>query len=104
MDADGSNVRRLTNAPGYDGGPFFSSDGRKIVWRRFAPDGRSAEIYTMNADGSDQAPDHQSGIDVLGSLFPSLRRLYHLMPLTALVMPILSCSLSMRRGAAMRFA
>jgi len=54
MDADGSNVRRLTNAPGYDGGPFFSSDGRKIIWRRFSVDGRSAEIYMMNADGSDQ--------------------------------------------------
>jgi Tol biopolymer transport system component len=54
MDADGRNVRRLTKAPGYDGGPFFSSDGSKIVWRRFSVDGRSAEIYTMNVDGSDQ--------------------------------------------------
>ena len=35
-------------------GRFFSSDGGKIVWRRFAPDGRSAEIYTMNVDGSNQ--------------------------------------------------
>jgi len=54
MDADGSNVRRLTKAPGYDGGPFFSKDGRKIVWRRFSVDGRSAEIHTMNVDGSDK--------------------------------------------------
>lgn len=54
MDADGGNVRRLTKAPGYDGGPFFSSDGSKIVWRRFSVDGRSAEVYTMNVDGSDQ--------------------------------------------------
>ena len=52
MDADGGNVRRLTDAPGYDGGPFFSADGRRIVWRRFAPDGATAEVYTMNADGS----------------------------------------------------
>ncbi len=52
MDADGSNVRRLTDAPGYDGGPFFSADGEKIVWRRFAEDGRSAEIFVMNRDGS----------------------------------------------------
>jgi len=52
MNADGSNVRRLTDQPGYDGGPFFSADGEKIVWRRFAEDGHSAEIYVMNRDGS----------------------------------------------------
>jgi Tol biopolymer transport system component len=54
MDADGSNVRQLTFSPGYDGGPFFSADGRKIVWRRFNPDGNSAEIWTMDVDGSNQ--------------------------------------------------
>ena len=52
MRSDGSDVRRLTDTPGYDGGPFFSHDGSKITWRRFTPDGGSAEIYTMNADGS----------------------------------------------------
>ncbi len=54
MNADGSNVRRLTDAPGYDGGPFFSADGEKIVWRRFAEDGHSAEVFVMNRDGSDE--------------------------------------------------
>jgi len=53
MDADGSNARRLTDAPGYDGGPFFSADGKKICWRRFSEKGDTAEIHTMNADGSD---------------------------------------------------
>lgn len=52
MDSDGANVRRLTDAPGYDGGPFWSADGGKITWRRFSEDGARAEIYTMNADGS----------------------------------------------------
>ncbi len=55
MRADGSDLRRLTDAPGYDGGPFYSHDGRRIVWRRFAPDGATAEIYTMSADGSGAA-------------------------------------------------
>ncbi len=53
MNADGSDVRRLTKDIGYDGGPFFSFDGKKIVWRKFSKDGRRAEIYTMNSDGSD---------------------------------------------------
>jgi Tol biopolymer transport system component len=54
MDSDGSNVRRLTEAPGYDGGPFFSPDGKRVCWRRFAENGATAEIMTMNLDGSDQ--------------------------------------------------
>ena len=53
MDSDGTDVRRLTDAPGYDGGPFWSADGEQIVWRRFAEDGKTAEVYTMDADGSD---------------------------------------------------
>ncbi len=54
MNSDGSEVRRLTHSAGYDGGPFFSADGHKIVWRRFNPEGTQAEIWTMNVDGSDQ--------------------------------------------------
>jgi len=33
MNADGSNVRQLTHELGYDGGAFFSDDGKKIVYR-----------------------------------------------------------------------
>ncbi|MEZ0274527.1 MAG: peptidase M28, partial [Roseimicrobium sp.] len=54
MNADGTNPRRLTAVPGYDGGPFFSADGSRICWRRFDEKGMTAEIYTMKADGSDQ--------------------------------------------------
>lgn len=53
MNSDGSNVRRLTSTPGYDGGPFFSPDGQRIVWRHFAPGGRVAEVFTMKTDGTD---------------------------------------------------
>lgn len=52
MNADGSNVRQLTDVPGYDGGPFFSPDGKKICWRRFSENGLKAEIMTMNVDGT----------------------------------------------------
>ena len=52
MDADGSNQRRLTSTPGYDGGPFFSPDGQRILWRRFDKSGAIADVYTMKLDGS----------------------------------------------------
>ena len=54
MRADGSDQRRLTNVPGYDGGPFFTHDGSRIVWRRFDEQGLIADVWTMKPDGSDQ--------------------------------------------------
>lgn len=54
MRADGTEVKQLTHSKGYDGGPFFSPDGKRLTFRRFSEDGHTAEIYTMNIDGSDQ--------------------------------------------------
>ncbi len=54
MRADGSDQKRLTNVPGYDGGPFFTHDGSRIVWRRFDEMGIIADVWTMKPDGSDQ--------------------------------------------------
>lgn len=54
MNADGSGVKRLTNSPGYDGGPFFSPDGRDICFRRFSENGATAEIFTMDIEGNNQ--------------------------------------------------
>src|SRR5713226_5085240 len=54
MNADGSDQRRLTHSPGYDGGPFFSPDGERILWRHFEESGAIADIYTMKLDGSDE--------------------------------------------------
>lgn len=54
MNADGSGKRKLTDAPGYDGGPFFSPDGKRIIWRRFSEDGHSADVFTINVDGTDE--------------------------------------------------
>lgn len=62
MNADAAHQKRLTHTPGYDGGPFFSPDGKRIVWRRFDESGAIADIYTMKVDGSDvrRVTDFQS--------------------------------------------
>jgi Tol biopolymer transport system component len=70
-DIDGSNIKQVTNELGYDGGAFFSPDGKKLVFRASRPktkeeqeeymtllkDGLVAptamEIFTCNIDGSD---------------------------------------------------
>ncbi len=53
MESDGTNVRRVTNTPGYDGGPFFSPDGKRILWRRFDSGGMNADVFSARIDGSD---------------------------------------------------
>src|SRR5262249_57929967 len=71
MDADGKNLKQLTDLPGYDGGAFFSADCSKIVWRSSRPQPgpeldeyksllaknlvkpTKMDIWVANADGSD---------------------------------------------------
>src|SRR6185503_10089325 len=53
MKADGSQQKRLTTVPGYDGGPFFTPDGSRIIWRRFDEQGLIADVWTMKLDGTD---------------------------------------------------
>jgi len=53
MNADGTNQKRLTNWPGYDGGPFFTPDSKRIVWRHFSENGLLADVYTIKIDGTD---------------------------------------------------
>jgi TolB protein len=71
MRLDGSGLTRLTSTPGYDGGAFFSADGKRIVWRASRPAAGSElddyrallarklvrpgrlELWVMNADGTD---------------------------------------------------
>lgn len=51
MNEDGSDVRRLTTRQGPDGGPFFSADGSKIVFRgREIPDGPEYDDYKRLLD------------------------------------------------------
>jgi TolB protein len=53
MDADGSNVRQLTHAPGcYNGGPFFSPDGKRVIFRSDRKKKDHLQLYVINADGT----------------------------------------------------
>jgi Tol biopolymer transport system component len=70
MNTDGTDLRRLTDRVGYDGGAWFSPDGRQIVWRAAYPVSASdtadylnllnqrmvrpakVEVWVANADGS----------------------------------------------------
>ena len=72
MDADGRNIKRLTTELGYDGGPFWSYDGKQIVYRAYHPQTEKEkedytsllkqnlirptvlDIWVMNADGSNK--------------------------------------------------
>jgi TolB protein len=67
---DGSNVKQITNELGYDGGAWFSADGKQIVWRASRPKTEqdikdykdlldsglvmptNMEVYVANSDGS----------------------------------------------------
>jgi len=51
MDADGTNVQKLTDTPFFDEDPTFSPDGSKIA---FVSDrDGNYELYVMNIDGSE---------------------------------------------------
>jgi TolB protein len=70
MRPDGSDKKQITRALGYDGGPVFSRDGKKIVWRAHHPSTPETtkkyqdllaanltapmkmELWTADADGS----------------------------------------------------
>lgn len=53
MDADGKNVRKLTNAPKcYNGGPFFSPDGKKVIFRSDRKKEDHLQLMVINSDGT----------------------------------------------------
>lgn len=52
MDADGKNLRKLTNAPGcYNGGPFFSPDGKKVIFRTDRKKKDHLQVHVIDVDG-----------------------------------------------------
>ena len=81
---DGSNVKRLTKTPGYDGGAFFTQDCKRIVWRASRPTGEglaeyqrllsqalvrpsAMDLYVMDVDGKNVKQLTKDGV---GSFAP----------------------------------
>lgn len=53
MNADGSGVRKLTNAPNcYNGGPFFSPDGKRVIFRSDRKKKDHLQLHVINTDGT----------------------------------------------------
>ena len=94
MDANGKQVRRLTNEIGYDGGPFWSHDGKQIVYRAYHPQTEkdkadylallkqnlirptTLEIWVMNADGSHKRQvTHNGKANFAPYFFPDGKRI-----------------------------
>jgi TolB protein len=55
-DADGSHVRRVTDARAQEFDPTWSPDGSRIAYRHQTDGGDTAEIYVVDADGSHPVP------------------------------------------------
>ena len=59
---DGSDLRRLTNSPGYDAESTISRDGKKILFTSMR--NGDLDLYTMNAEGSHvRQLTHELGYD-----------------------------------------
>ncbi len=75
MNADGTNVKRLTFALGDDAAPHFSPDGRQIVFTAGRNDGQF-EVYRIDADGTNETRlTFNPGNDGRASWSPDGRRI-----------------------------
>ncbi|MFO0732432.1 MAG: hypothetical protein U0361_15895 [Nitrospiraceae bacterium] len=88
---------RLTQEVGYDGGAFFSPDGKRIVYRAQHPENQQEleqyqsllaqnlvepgrlELFIMNADGSGKQQVTRNGASNFYSIFSSGRHAGHLL-------------------------
>jgi Tol biopolymer transport system component len=73
---DGSDLKRLTDNPGYDAEATISEDGKKIIFTSLR-DG-DVDLYTMNADGSGvKRITHEPGYDGGAFFSPDGKRIIY---------------------------
>jgi Tol biopolymer transport system component len=93
MKLDGTDVKRLTKEIGYDGGAFYSQDGKKICYRASRPTGKdldeykelykqglvkpgNLEIWVMDADGSNKVQvTHNGAANFCPFFFPDGKKI-----------------------------
>lgn len=53
MNSEGGDIQAVTNTTrGYNGGPFFSPDGKKIIFRADYDKAHYLQVYSINTDGT----------------------------------------------------
>ncbi len=54
----GTGARRVTNAPGFDGLPAFSADGKQMIWtsKRSGEDGSQLWVSNFEPEAADASP------------------------------------------------
>jgi len=72
MDADGTNVTRLTNDPQLDGHPVFAPDGQAILFQSQRAGGK-LQIFSMNADGTGVKQLTQDSVSLAPAISPDGR-------------------------------
>lgn len=74
MDADGSNLRRLTETRSTEGDPGWMLDGRRLVYHATDETG-AIHLWSMRADGSDQRQlTSGAGVNLMPAVSPDGRR------------------------------
>ena len=61
MNADGTQVRQLTDNDAWEAFPTWSPDGTRIAFSSPSSSGNYLEIFVMNADGTDVYSTGQEG-------------------------------------------
>ena len=89
MDSDGKNVKQLTKRLGYEGGPWWSPDGKQIAYRAYYPETEkqisdyksllaqhlirptTLDLFVMNADGTNVRRLTNEAAENIASFAPS---------------------------------
>src|SRR5438552_7832311 len=72
MDADGTNVTRLTSDPQLDGHPVFAPDGQAILFQSQRAGGK-LQVFSMNADGTGVKQLTQDSVSLAPAISPDGR-------------------------------